>query len=343
MKRFAATMSGSRSSHGKLGLVAIGVLVCAVPRPALAQAADANARADAAFKEAQRLHTAGDDAAACPKYAESKLLAPEVGVTLHLADCYAKTGKTASAWKEFQEAEKMARAKGDTKRADLAAQRAAALAPNLSRLTVEVAPAAEKAGEQLQLDGAPLPASSWNTPVPVDAGDHAVVVAAPGQPSRTLSVHVDAGATAKLATGLATSAPPAFVIAAGSSTSTSTPTPTPTSTSAPAAAFAADHASSSHAGVRWAAGGLMVAGAVGVGIGTYLVTYKTQDMVNGQLCDPHLLPHAIPEAAAAFSVGGAMLLTGMVLFYANWPHRAEVSLAPSIVPGGGGTVLRGSF
>ncbi|MGH7439673.1 MAG: hypothetical protein ACRENE_28625, partial [Polyangiaceae bacterium] len=77
-------------------LIAVGLL-CAVPRNAHAQAADAAAQADVAFKEAQRLHAAGDDAAACPKYAESKHLAPEVGVTLHLADCYAKTGKTASA------------------------------------------------------------------------------------------------------------------------------------------------------------------------------------------------------------------------------------------------------
>ncbi|MGH7435630.1 MAG: hypothetical protein ACRENE_08140, partial [Polyangiaceae bacterium] len=258
-----------------------------------------------------------------------------------------------------KEAEKMARAKGDTKRADLAAQRAAALSPNLGRLTVEVPSDAENKGEQLQLDGAPLPAASWNSPVPVDAGDHAVVVTSPGQPSRTLSVHVEAGAAAKLATGLATSAaPPAFAIvpaATPASTAAAKPaaaaTPSdassspPATTSAPAAALTPDEPgpTPSRAGARWAAGGLMLAGAVGVGLGTYLVTYKTQDMVNGQLCDPHLLPHAIPEAAAAFSVGGALLLTGAVVFYANWPRRAEVALAPSLVPGGGGTVLRGTF
>jgi hypothetical protein len=347
---------------------AIGLLVSTVSsaaRPAHAQGADANAQADAAYKEAQRLHAAGDDASACPKYAESRRLAPEVGVTLHLADCYSKTGKTASAFKEFQEAEKMARAKGDTKRADLAAQRAAALAPSVGRLTVEVAPDAEKAGQQLQLDGAPLPSSSWNTAVPVDAGDHSVVVTAPGQPSRTLSVHVDAGGTAKLATGLAAaSAPPAFVIASAPAAATPPAAPKPTAPSTPATAPAAPPASTSttpasdlatspvpdrpkgspgQAGARWAAGGLMLAGAVGVGIGTYLVSYKTQDMVNGQLCDPHLLPHAVPEAAVAFSVGGALLLTGVVLFYANWPHKTELALAPSVVPGGGGTVLRGTF
>jgi hypothetical protein len=97
---------GAHGSRCRLGLVAMGVLVSAAsPRLARAQSADASTQADAAFKEAQRLHAAGDDASACPKYAESKRLAPEVGVTLHLADCYAKTGKSASAWNEFQEAE----------------------------------------------------------------------------------------------------------------------------------------------------------------------------------------------------------------------------------------------
>src|SRR5262245_19556565 len=113
-----------RASHTMKRFATIGLLVSTVSSAArLAHAAggDANAQADTAYKEAQRLHAAGDDASACPKYAESKRLAPEVGVTLHLADCYSKTGKTASAFKEFQDAEKMARAKGDTKRADLAA------------------------------------------------------------------------------------------------------------------------------------------------------------------------------------------------------------------------------
>ena len=248
----------------------------------------------------------------------------------------------------------MARDKGDAKRADLAAQHAAALAPSLSRPAVQ-APRRwrEESGEQLQLERRTPRAGSWNTPVPVDPGDHAVAVTAvPGQPARTLSVHVDGGgANAKLSTVLAVrlGQPPAFVVAPASA-----PAPAPASAPAPAPAPAPalsptpttpdqSRTSSSHAGARWAAGGLMLAGAVGAGIGTYLVTHTTQDMVNGQLCDPHLLPHAVPEAVAAFSVGGALLLTGAVLFYANWPGRTEVSLAPSVGPGGGGAVLRGTF
>lgn len=348
MKRYA---SESRPPRPRSSIAAISALMVLAASPAArAQAPDAVAQADAAFKEAQRLHAAGDDAAACPKFAESKRLAPAVGVTLHLADCYAKTGRSASAWREFGEAEKMAREKGD-KRADLAAERAAALAPNLSRLTVAVPADAAKSGEQLTLDGAPLPPESWNTPTPVDPGDHAVVVTLPGQPSRTLTVHVDGGGSSvTLATGLASSpATPAFVPAADV-VAASAPEPAASAeTHAPAAALAptpepTPSKASSGATARWVGAGLATAGAIGVGIGTYLVTYKTRDMMpDGQLCDPHLLPHAIPEAAVAFSVGGVALLSGAALFVTHWPGHAEISLGPTFVPGGAGSALHGTF
>ncbi len=332
-------MASHRPAARVLGTTSVA-LVLSWAAAASAQTPEAVAAADAAFKEGSRLRAAGNDAAACPKFAESKALAPAVGVSLYLADCYAKTGRSASAWREFRDAEKLARERGD-KRADLAAQRAASLAPNLNRLTVEVPADAAKSGEQIQLDGAPLPPDSWNAPTPVDPGDHVVVVTAPGQPARTLNVHIEAGGTSvTLPTALASAAP-----APGPAPAPAPPAP---ATSAPPAALSPtpDVAATGHDGreARWISGGLMLAGAVGVGLGTWLVTYKTQDMVDGQLCDPHLQDHAIPEGAVAFSVGGAALLSGAVLFYLNRPGRNEVSLAPSLLPGeGGGAVLHGRF
>ncbi len=345
-------MASHRSAKHATGATAVA-LVFSWAAAANAQTSDPAALADAAFKEAQRLRAAGNDAAACPKFAESKRLAPAVGVTLYLADCYAKTGRTASAWNEFREAEKLARERGD-KRADVAAQRAAALSPNLSRLTIDAPVDEAKGGKQLKLDGAPLPPDSWNVPLPVDPGDHVVVVSSPGQPARTLQVHVEAGGTfTTLPTALPSAAgAPAFVPAPApaSAPESASPPPAPASARAPAPAAAVSAApedfrvAPSHGTeARWAAAGLMVAGAAGIGIGTWLVTYKTQDMVNGQYCDPHLQPHAIPWAVVAFSAGGVALVSGAVLFYLNRPGRSEVSLAPSVAPGGGGAVLRGSF
>jgi hypothetical protein len=294
-----------------------------------AQPIDNAAQADASFKEAMELRAAGHDAEACPKFAQSKRLSPGVGVTLYLADCYERTGRPASAWQEFRDGEKLARERSD-KRADVAAARAAALEPKLNRLTLE-SPAGEMtAGSEVQLDGKRLPPDWLNVALAVDPGDHIVTVVRPGQASLTQAVHVDAGnraTTVRLG--------PAAAPAASGSVPTN---PAPTESS-PGEARA-----SNGSAARWAAGGLMVAGAAGIGIGTWLVTTKVQDvMPNGQLCDPHLRPGAIPEAATAFSAGGVAVLSGIILYYVNRPGRNEVSLSPAFVPGGGGAVLRARF
>src|ERR1019366_7836235 len=80
------------------------------PAAARAQSKDDAARADAAFTTGKRLLQHGNEAGACAHFAESKRLAPGVGVTLYLADCYQRLGRIASAWTEFQSAEARARA-----------------------------------------------------------------------------------------------------------------------------------------------------------------------------------------------------------------------------------------
>ena len=96
--------------------------------PARAQSKDDLARADTLFKEGVARLKQGDDAAACSRFAESKELAPAVGVSLYLADCLQRVGKPASAWREFRSAEALAIERKD-KRASLAHHRAEVLAP----------------------------------------------------------------------------------------------------------------------------------------------------------------------------------------------------------------------
>src|SRR5580693_3553404 len=89
----------------------VAAIATGLPWAAVANAQPGNdaARADASFNEAMQLRSAGRDLEACPKFAESQRLAPGVGVTLYLADCYERTGRTASAWQEFRAGEKLAR------------------------------------------------------------------------------------------------------------------------------------------------------------------------------------------------------------------------------------------
>ena len=310
----------------------LGVTVFAV---ALSHATGAHAQpgtaaqADALFKEAMELRSAGNDAAACPKFLASKQLAPAVGVTLYLADCYERIGRNASAWREFREGETLARARND-KRATVAAQRAAALEPTLGRLTVSPSPQAATGGIEVNVDGASLPQEFWGSALAVDPGDHLVTVTSPGQAAKSFVAHVDANNPTAVVSVGEPSASPAAVPAPAAATADTTP--------APAAPTGDRRIAGRIAGV-----GLMVAGAAGVGIGTWLVTSKTTEMADGRICEPHLRDHAIPEAAAAFSVGGVALISGAVLFYLNRPGRTEVSLTPSMVPGGGGAVLSGRF
>jgi len=309
------------------GVAALAVALVALADATVAQAqpgADA-ARADATFTEAMQLRSAGRDVEACPKFAESQRLAPAVGVTLYLADCYERTGRTASAWREFREAEKLARDRND-KRADVAAERAVALEPRLYRLTVS-APAAAAAGADVQVDGMALSADSLNVALAIDPGDHVVTFSAPGQAARTFQAHVDAAnpsAVVRVQESPETAAPATAALA-----TTAVPTETPPS--------------NGDAAARWGATGLVVAGAAGIGLGTWFVTSKTRQMDNGELCEPHLRPGAIPIAAVAFSAGGIALVSGITLYYLHRPGRAEVSLAPTVVPGGAGALLRATF
>jgi tetratricopeptide (TPR) repeat protein len=94
------------------------------------------------YDDAETLMQSKDFAGACPKYAESQRLDPQLGVLLHLADCYEKAGKTASAWASFKDAIEVAARRNasgvNEPRERIARDRAEALAAKLSRITIKV-------------------------------------------------------------------------------------------------------------------------------------------------------------------------------------------------------------
>ena len=146
--------------------------------------AERTARADAAslaLAEAlfdQGVKMMGEEryAEACPKLAESLRLDVGIGTMLWLADCYGKVGKTASAWAQFREAAWTAEKQNDA-RVKLARQRASELEPQLSKIVVIVPRPVD--GLEVLRDGGVLRSVAWGTEVPVDPGEHTVVVSAP--------------------------------------------------------------------------------------------------------------------------------------------------------------------
>jgi serine/threonine-protein kinase len=339
-------------------ILAMFALGAAMGAPSMAQAQSRNedlARADALFNAAKALLDAGQYADACAKFAESKRLAPGLGVTLYLADCYERIGRTASAWTEFRSAEGLARERND-KRSDVARGRAQALEPKLDRLTITVAPTLPQAGLQVLRDGAVVSPEEWGLAVPVDPGDHVVVVSSPGHAQRTIPAHV--GADAPTATVRIDRLEDSSPTPAPAPVPAPAPIPAPVPESAPAPAPESAPPSDPASTRRWIGVGVAVAGVVGVGLGTVfgLSAKSKLDQSNqdnhcdkADTCDPtglalrHDASSAATLSTVMFVVGGVALTGGAVLYFTAPRPTTTVGLAIAPAPGGGAALLRGSF
>jgi len=337
-----------------------------------AQSKDDLARADAMFNAGKALVDAGQYADACAKFAESKRLVPGLGVTLYLADCYEHVGRSASAWTEFRSAEGLARERGD-RRADVARARAQAIEPKLSRLTIAVSPSIPRTALQILRDGAPVAQEELGLAVPVDPGEHVVVVSSPGRKTRTLVAQVgpdhqaatvpidslDETETTASASAASPPAAPALPATTASPATTAAPaTASPATTAAPATTATAT-TTSGGATVRWIGVGVGAIGVVGLGVGSVLglAAMSKRDQSNSGPCDPtdhctspglSLRQDALNDATGstvAFLVGGIALATGAVL-YVTAPHGSAntgIVVAPVPMAGGGGAIVRAAF
>jgi hypothetical protein len=309
-------------------LAAFVALGCAaLPSAARAEVTGTTvARADALFTEAKGLRDAGAYAAACAKFGESARLAPGIGVTLYLADCYAELGRAASAWQSFRTAEKLATARGDA-RAKVAAARAKSLEHEVSRVIVTVTPSLRKSPVDVQFDGAPVLPETYAWGIAADPGDHQVTLRIAGRVARTVTAHVSAGGAATRV--VFEEQRPVRVV----------PPPSATAADVPAAPTKVDPR-------RAAEIGLLGLGVVGIGVGAGFLAEKNASMTTGA---PHGNPTYDSTAAtvstAGFAVAGAAFASAVVL-YLTAPARKEsasITLSPAPLPGGGGGVLRAQF
>src|SRR5579872_5133428 len=196
-----------RTGPGMLGLVATIVAASCDARADGGSpiTLERSAAAEALFRDGRGLAEAGDDARACPFFAESFRLDPALGTLLNLATCEENTGKLASAWEHYGEL--LDRSADDDPRHAIALQRKAVLVRQLPWLTITLARA--PAGTRVVHDGMELSTPSLGMPLPVDPGAHEVVVLAPGHVVRTYDIHVGRGERAALTVepGAPTAAP----------------------------------------------------------------------------------------------------------------------------------------
>lgn len=178
---------------GCITLWVLAAVVCLSESSTLRADKSARVRdAEHLYDEADAALRRGEIESACRMYEESDRLDPQLGTKLHLADCYERQGKLASAWLGFQSAVKLAAernaAGGHEPREAVARSRASSLESRVSTLTVMVKAAVP--GMAVLRDGRELPARSWGVAEPIDGGAHLVEVTAPGRMTWKHSVRV---------------------------------------------------------------------------------------------------------------------------------------------------------
>jgi hypothetical protein len=184
-------VSGAVRARPPRATLLTAVAIWSVALPARAQESSELGRA--LFKEGRQLAAQGKYVDACPKFEQSRRLSPGIGTEFNLADCWEHLGRTASAWRSFQAVATSAHMAGQTDRESVARERASALEPKLSRLTIE--DAAPPDDLRLSRDGEDQPRLLWGQAVPVDPGEHRIEATARGRQSFSARIRVPASPT----------------------------------------------------------------------------------------------------------------------------------------------------
>lgn len=316
-------------------------LAIAPVSPALAGDAE---DAKALFDEARDLAKAGKWAEACEKLEASKKLAPKMLTTYRLADCHEHVGRTASAHAGFLTAAELAKSAGDASKQADALDRAKAIEAKLSRVQFEVPKDEPKL--VVKLDGNVVPPALLLEKLPLDPGEHALVIDAEGKKPHAMSFHVPPGPAVTTVTI------PSLAPVEGAKEPLKPEPPK----EEPAPAPTPDLPPPSNT-LKTAGFVTLGVGVVGLGLGTWLgLSAKSLDRDAEAQCPAR---GCTPEgkqlnddarsrgnlATVVFVIGAAAAVTGaaLVLFAPSPGSTKSASLQPIVGYGVGGLSLSGSF
>jgi len=167
--------------------------------PSQAQERRDPAAAEELFRQGRAASEQRDYLNACAKFRESNRLDPAVGTVFNIADCEQKLGRYATSWTLFQEV--VQRLSADDDRRAIALERVRGLEAHVPRLTVHLA-ASTRTDVVVRRDGVVLGSASLDTALPVDPGDHVVIVEAPGSEPAQFHASVGEGERARLEVAL---------------------------------------------------------------------------------------------------------------------------------------------
>ena len=242
------------------------------------------AAADELFREGRAASEQHDYLTACAKFRESNRLDPAVGTLFNIADCEDKLGRLATAWTLFQEVAQ--RLPVDDDRRVIAQKRAQTLESRLPKLSVHLAPSG-RADVTVRRDGVVLGRASLDTPLPVNPGEHVVVVVAPGIEPAQFRASVGEGERAQI------------TVALGNAASAAGATPT-----SPAGAAHADHTAA------YVLGGVGLAGLItGLVAGVSVLSRKGTVRDN---CMDHVCNQTGKDAADSGKTLGVVTTVGFI-------------------------------
>ncbi len=302
--------------------------------------------AQSLYDEGRALMTAKNFPQACPKLEESQRLDPAPATQFHLADCYERIGRTASAWAAFLEVASTSKVAGRSEREKVARERSDALAPKLTKLTINVPSGTQVAGLTVKRNGMIVREGQWGAAISVDPGPQTIEASAPGKltwqnqvdasgEGKTTSVDVPALADAPMTVA---EAPPAPAIAPLSTAPSAEPTDTKRGNTQRIVAVVV--AGVGVVGI--ALGGISGASALGKNSDSNADGHCT-----GNVCDPQgvaLRKDAVSagnRSTIAFVVGGVAVAGGAVLWFTAPSNHVQVG--PAIGSGSYGAALRGAW
>ena len=228
-----AGLSGRRFTVGTAGVACnLGVIVSiSAPTEVLAQTPGRDpVGAEALFRQGVAAKKRNDWENACDKFRKSMELDPAVSTQFKIASCDEHVGKLATAWYEYRTAQTMNRETGSEKRRNELEKSIKgaidALEPRVPALRINVSPTDPKIKLDIERDDLPVaPASVLGEALPIDPGEHVIIVRSPGFLEQRIHVTVIEGKTVEAAITLV----PVSATAPGAATTESLLGPTPPS------------------------------------------------------------------------------------------------------------------
>ncbi len=308
--------------------VALGAaLLSAAPTAAHAQTA--SSAAETLFQDGKVLLARGQLKEACEKLAASHKLEPAVGTLAALGSCYEKDGRIATALATFRAGLTLSQSRHDA-REKVFAEKVAELEPLTPTVLFSATPDVRGAsGVTVELDALALDLAVVGSELAVDPGAHRLVVRAPARAPRETTFTVKSGDRAF-----------ALRIELG-----------------PPGAATGDGAAEGSSIQKPVAIGLMAAGALGLGLGTFF-GIRTLSLASDakDLCrtatacadyrgaqDRYDSGKGTATASNVFFGLGLAAAGAGVVLYVLAPGAAKTGIAPAFGPGVAGASYTGSF